>query len=255
MSKRKVTTLVLSVALALLAFGGVFAYSRVSALAATPVAPVQGTQTAPTDPGQPGPQQDKRGGPQDGAARDAELATALGISTEKLQAAFLTANEAAVKAAVSQGLMTQAQADQFSANGLPNHPLRELEGADYDTLLANALGISVEQLQTARQQVKSAHLATQVASGQLTQEQADAMQARDALFANAKFQAGMKSAFEAGVKQAVTDGVVTQTQADQIIEENAAKPGFPGGPDRGGPGGPGGKRGGPGGPGGKGPNN
>lgn len=251
MSKRKVTTLILSVALALMTFGGVFAYNHASAQTLTPVVPAQATPTSPDNQTQlNNPQQDKHGGPQDGATHDAELATALGITTEKLQAAFQTANEAALKEAVSKGLMTQAQADQLTTNGLPNRPLRELErsganGVDYDTLLANALGITTDQLKAAREQVKSAQLEAQVASGQLTQVQADAIRARDALFADAKFQASMKSAFEAGVKQAVTDGVITQAQADQIIADNASGPGFPGG----GHGGPAGDRG-PGGPGG-----
>jgi len=72
-------------------------------------------------------------------------------------------------------------------------------------------------------------LDAQVASGQITQAQADGIKAHDALFAHAKFQAGMKSAFEADVKQAVSDGVITQTQADQIIKDNAAGHGFLGG--------------------------
>jgi hypothetical protein len=238
MSKRKVTTLILSVALTLMAFGGIFVYSHAAAQSPTPGAPAQSTQTAPTDQSAPNPQPGMRGGPQDGAAHDAELAAALGISTEKLQAAFQSANEAALKEAVSQGLMTQAQADELSANGLPTRPLREIErGADYEALLAKALGISTDQLKAARQQVETAHIDAMLADGQITQTQADDMKARNALFADAKFQASMKSAFEAGVQQAVTDGILTQAQADQIIKDNAAGPGLPMGGGRGGPGG------------------
>jgi hypothetical protein len=71
-----------------------------------------------------------------------------------------------------------------------------------------------------------------VAAGKLTQEQADAMKARQALSTSSKFQSAMKSAFEAAVKQAVADGLITQAQADKILsattERGMGTFGFPG---------------------------
>ena len=249
MSKTKITTLIVSVALILVAAGGMVAYNNVSAQAATPGVPslATGTQTPPDNQAQPNKGQ-QGAGKQDGAAHDTELAAALGITVEKLQAAFLGANTEALKEAVSQGLMTQAEADKVTTNGVPNHPLREFgkpgsTTLDYDALLANALGISKEALQAAQVKAQTAQLDAAVQSGQLTQAQADEMKARNALFSNSKFQASMKSAYQAAVQQAVTDGVITQAQADQILKD--APNGFMGGPGgmggRGGPGGPGGK--------------
>jgi hypothetical protein len=240
MSKKIVTTLVLSVALVLVAVGGVFAYSRAAAQGITPGVPAQGTQTAPGAQGQPNEMRD--------STRDTNLASALGISLETLQAAFQSANEAGLKQAVSNGTLTQEQADQLIAKGLPNHPMRELgrpgssDGVDFEALLAQALGISSAQLQTARQEAQAAELNAAVANGQLTQEQVDIMKARDALMADTKFQASMKAAYEAGLEQAVSDGVLTQAQADLLVKENVAGPGGFDGRGQGGrgPGGPGG---------------
>ncbi len=266
MSKTKLTSLIVAVALILVAVGGVVMYNNASAQAATPGVPsiASGTQTPPDNQQQTNPQQGgQKGQPGDGkqgAAHDTALATALGITVEKLQAAFQAANTEALKEAVSQGLMTQSQADQITTNGVPNHAMREFgkpgstSGIDYDTLLANALGISKDALQAAQVKVRDAQLDADVQSGQLTQAQADEMKARDALMANSKFQTSMKSAYQAAIQQAVTDGVITQAQADQILKDNpnGFGPGGMGGPGggRGGPGGQGGGRGGPGGQGG-----
>ncbi|MGD0006426.1 MAG: hypothetical protein ABSE06_19620, partial [Anaerolineaceae bacterium] len=67
-----------------------------------------------------------------------------------------------------------------------------------------------------------------VKAGTITQAQADLEKGRNALSNNAKFQASLQSAYEAAVKQAVTDGVITQAQADQILKDQSGK-GFPGG--------------------------
>jgi hypothetical protein len=243
MSKTKITALILTVALIMVAAGGVLVYNNVSAQTPTPT----------TLPGKgPGQWQGRPGGPQNNTAHDTELAAALGITLDKLQAAYQTANAAALKQAVSQGLITQAQADQYSANGLPNGPMRGFgqpgsNSIDYHALLANALGITTSALQTAQQQVQAAALAAAVKSGQLTQAQADLMQARQALMGNAAFQAGMKTAYQTAIQQAVTDGVITQAQADLLLKDNAGMMGFPGG-GMGGFGGRSGMRGGRGGP-------
>jgi hypothetical protein len=93
-------------------------------------------------------------------------------------------------------------------------------------------------------------LDTAVTNGSITQAQADQAKGSYALENNAKFQASMKSAYEAAVNQAVADGVITQAQADLILKNsNALHFGGMGG--FGGPGGFGGRgghggRGGPG---------
>jgi hypothetical protein len=251
MSTRKIVTLIVAGALALVGIGGAFAFTKVSAQAAEPQATQapSAAQQPLTDPlAQPDTLQGFTRGGQPGGAQETNLAKALGITLEQLQAAYQTANTEALKEAVSKGLITQAQADQITANGLPNHPLREFggpgtTGIDYDALLAKALGITTDQLKSARQQVEMARLDAAVASGQMNQAQADEMKAREALAGDAKFQASMKTSFEASVAQAVSDGIITQAQADQIIKNNTGMPFLGGAGGHGGRGGHG--RGGP----------
>ena len=208
-----------------------------------------------------------RGGPDfpgtPGAGQEA-LANALGITVEQLQTAQQQASDAAIQQAVDQGLITQEQADNMILRGSGfgfGHGFEgrgafgQASGIDYNALLAQALGISVEQLQAAQQQAESALLDQAVANGTLTQEQADLIRARQALQSyidpNAIFaqalgittdqlqayrdqgltlsqilsQAGKtavevrnaeQAAYQTALQQAVTDGVITQAQADQI---------------------------------------
>ena len=249
--KYTITILAVAAVMIAVAFGAV-AYQSASAAAPTPVAPTTDDGTTDSAPvpgfraGGPG-----NGGLMQGGAEDEYLAAALGISVDELTAAFEQAQAAALAQAVEQGLITQAQADEISANG-PGFGgghrggwLGE-SGIDFDALLAEALGISVEELQAARLQAFNARIEQAVADGDITQEQADLVQGQRALHADSAFQASMQSAFEAAVSQAVDSGVITQAQADQILANQASQPGFFGG----GPGGPGGGHGGPGGPGG-----
>ena len=154
--------------------------------------------------------------------REALLAEALGITVEELRTAQEQANTAAVQQALDEGLITQEEADAM----LSRIKLRNY--LDREALMAEALGITVEELQAARAEGKPL--------GVLIYElQLDRATVRTA----------MRTAYEEAIAQAVTDGVITQEQADQMLEG----PGFgPGGP--GGRGGFGGHRGGFGGPGG-----
>ena len=163
--------------------------------------------------------------PGPGGVSDADLAAALEITTDQLSTANQTATAEALKEAVAQGLITQAQADQMAQNsghfrGIPWNSI------DYDALLAKALGISTDQLQAARQKALASSLAAAVQNGTLTQDQADLIKGRSALARNSKFQDSMQSAYEAAVQQAVTDGVITQAQADQILKAQPAMGGF-----------------------------
>lgn len=243
---KKVLALLVTSALVVVGVFGAMTYRAVYAQSATPTATAPSTQAQPLQPGQ------GRGGPggrdgMRGGYTDADLAKALGITTDQLTAAEKTANTEALAQAVSQGLITQSQADQLSANGFDQHRFGGFgifggsSTIDYNALLAMALNISTDKLQAAYQQAANTNLDNQVANGTLTQAQADAIKGRNALAGNAKFQAAMKSAYQAGIKQAVTDGVITQAQADAILQEQSQQGsgffGFGGG--HGGMGGPG----------------
>ena len=164
-----------------------------------------------------------------GGYSDADLANALGITVEELTAAQQQARQAVIDQAVEKGLITQAQADKLKAGDLSRLWRRGVllssndladNGIDYDAELANALGITVEKLQTAYSQASLARIDQAVADGKLTQEQADLMKGQKALFADETFQASMQSAYEAAVAQAVKDGVITQAQADLILKSS-----------------------------------
>jgi hypothetical protein len=204
--------------------GGALAYYNVSAQATTPAPNTPGGQ------GQPG-KGPRAGFP--GGYSQQDLATALGIDVTTLQAAYKTANTEALKEAVSKGLITQDQAYKMTAKGIDQRPLGgfgrpETNGIDYNAILANALGISTDQLQVAYTKAFNTNVDNAVKSGTLTQAQADLEKGRNALSSNAKFQASLQSAYEVAIKQAVTDGVITQDQADQILKDQSSK-GFPGG--------------------------
>lgn len=182
-----------------------------------------------------------------GGTSNQDLATALGITVEKLQAAYTSATDDALKQAVTAGLITQAQADQIKARGgqfLELGRYTDSSTIDYNAILAKALNISVDQLNAAYVKAFNARIDSAVTAGKLTQDQANLEKGRYALSNNSKFQSSIQSAYQAAVKQAVADGVITQAQADQILKNNAGM-GFGGkmgnfGGMRGGPGGHGG---------------
>ena len=117
---------------------------------------------------------------------------------------------------------------------------------DQDTLLAEALGISVEELQSAQLAAQEAALAEAVDTGLLTQEQADMLAERAGGFFGRKgfglrggldtgidyqallaaelgisvdeLQTAQQAAQAAGLEQAVEDGLITAEQAELIHE-------------------------------------
>ena len=239
MINKNTISIVLVGVLALAAVSGVVAYRSVSAAASTGVALQQNS---------PAPMGFEKGGRS--GYSDEELAAALGITVDELTAARQKASEAAIAQALEAGLITEAQAEDLKAGerGLPfggrgGGWLAE-NGIDFDALLADALGISVDKLQAAYVQAQNAHIDQEVTDGKLTQEQADLMKGQSALYASEAFQSAMQAAFEAAVNQAVSAGVITQAQADLILENNSGMgmPGFGG--FGGGPGGGHGPRGG-----------
>jgi hypothetical protein len=168
-----------------------------------------------------------------GTDSNQELADALGITVEQLNTAYQAANSAAIDQALKAGLITQAQADQLKNNGKA-FPFGERwsgwlngSGIDMNALLANTLGISTDALNQAYLKAYNARIDQAVSNGNLSQDQADLMKGRYALYNDKSFQSAMQSAFETAVKQAVTDGVITQVQADQILKAQNGS-GFPG---------------------------
>lgn len=224
---------------------------------------------------------------------DEFLAEALGISVEELQAAQAEVHAAVIEQALEDGLITEEQAQQFLEGNFAFRGRKFGFGGrggfhgfaqdiDREALLADALGISVAELQAAQEEARAAALAQMVENGYLTQEQADLVAAHQALkeyidqeallaealgISVADLQAAreegtslpalieelgltfaevaeaQRAAHEAAVQEAVGEGVISQAQADQILSRGFGGHGFghPGG--RRGFGGPGGGRG------------
>jgi hypothetical protein len=123
------------------------------------------------------------------------LAEALGITVDELEDAQERAYGAWLDDAVEQGQLTQEQADEVLA-------ARALKAyVDKDAILAEALGMTVEELETA--------LASQSLSDLMAERGIDA----------ATLQANAQAAYEAAVQRAVADGVITQAQADEMLND------------------------------------
>jgi polyhydroxyalkanoate synthesis regulator phasin len=161
---------------------------------------------------------------------DEALAQALGISVEELQAAYEKAFAAGIQQAVDEGLLTQEQADnllsgeRFGFRG--QHGFRGF-GGDMNEHLAEALGISVAELEAAQAEARDTVIAEAVEAGTITQEQADLMKARGAIATYV--QEAMTKAYSDAVEKAVADGVITQAQADLLLENGPAGLRGPGG--------------------------
>jgi hypothetical protein len=157
---------------------------------------------------------------------DERLAAALGITTDELNAAYLAAANAALDQAVAEDLLTQTQADALrerleSASGNGFHLGGRSFGffgsdtIDGEALLAEALGITTEELETAYDEAEAAALAEAVEAGQVTQEQADLLTARRAL---QEYWATQQQTYEEIVQDALDAGAITQAQADLLLE-------------------------------------
>ena len=91
---------------------------------------------------------------------------------------------------------------------------------EYQGYLAEALSITVEELEAAQLKAQDAMLDQAVTDGTLTQEQADLMKARRAFM---QFYAGQTDQTELSVEDAlaaaVEAGAITQEQADLLLEQ------------------------------------
>ena len=150
------------------------------------------------------------------------------------------------------------QADGLSLRGL-HHGFMSSGSSAHDEYLAEALGITLEQLQAARRTAMAAYLADAVTAGDITPEQADLALAKYALRdvidqkallaealgltteeLEAAFNGGqslselmttqgidadtlrtnVQAAYEAAIARAVADGVITQAQADAVLAQD-----------------------------------
>lgn len=136
------------------------------------------------------------------------LANALGISEEELDSAWEEAYAAVLTQAVEDGYITQAQADKWGDEPRAGvYVLREwYDDAAAAGFLADALGISAEELQAARDNV----IPAAVEAGLIEQEDANLMQAGQLIVE------AMQTARDEAVAQAVEQGLLTQEQADAI---------------------------------------
>lgn len=130
---------------------------------------------------------DGRGGPVDDNQPQL-LADALGITVDELTAAQTAAQEAALAQAVEQGLITQEQADAILANAPDDGRL----------IGGRFLGHGAEGGIDGRQLLADALGIT-----------VDELEAAE------------ETAFQAGLAQAVTDGTITQEQADLMTAQRA----------------------------------
>jgi hypothetical protein len=167
-------------------------------------------------------------GPGVGGPGDTYLADALGVTAAELTAAYQEAQDAAIDQALDEGLITEAQAAQLkNGTGRRGGPdLFRWSGAEIDeqALLADALGISADELADAQQEGSDARLAQAVTDGRITQEQADLQKAKQALHQYIED----NDLYGKAVTAAVADGVLTQAQADAILSAKTGMHGFGG---------------------------
>jgi hypothetical protein len=102
---------------------------------------------------------------------------------------------------------------------------RFFRGEDFNTLLAEELGIDFETLHSAQQEVQNALLAQALEDGRISQEEFDMMQIRRKM--SPYFQDAFSLAHQAAVDAALEDGAITQEQANLLMENGQQfVPGF-----------------------------
>ncbi|MCJ7696355.1 MAG: hypothetical protein MUO40_13160 [Anaerolineaceae bacterium] len=162
------------------------------------------------------------------------LADELGITLDDLKAAIVSAEKAFIQAKVDSGDLAPNRVDdlleRLDETNKPFRPMRDGKpmgmSDEMNTYLAKALGISLEDLTQAQENVFIAGIAQAVADGKLTQEQADLMLARRAT--QSYMEEARIAAYQNAIAQALADGAITQAQADLLLAnmENG-KPGTP----------------------------
>jgi hypothetical protein len=130
-----------------------------------------------------------------GINRDQLLADALDVSLEELGEARAEARQAGILQAAEEEVITQDEADLLLAVAAFKDTVDKAE------LLANALGINLEELEQARE---------------------DGLHLRELLeeldLNPADVREGLRAVFESAVEEALFSGAITQEQADLILE-------------------------------------
>jgi hypothetical protein len=124
---------------------------------------------------------------------DAYLANELGVTVDELNEARQATEKAALDQAVTEGVITGEQADLM----LAERALKQY--IDPGKLLSEAFGIGAAELEAARE------------SGQTLNDLLGDLEPEE-------IQDAMQSAYQDAVQQAIDDGVITQSQADQLQE-------------------------------------
>jgi hypothetical protein len=128
-----------------------------------------------------------------GEARQEALADELGITVEELQEAQQRSREAMIEEAVENGLITAEQAELMSS-------LADLKSyIDRETLVSEALGVSPDDLQEARENGTLSDLIEELGGAEAVRE-------------------NLAAAHEQALEDAVEAGVISQEVADQISE-------------------------------------
>ncbi len=209
------------------------------------------------------------------------LAAELGISVEELEAAQSAAWEKALGQAVLDGTLTEEQAASLAEKVFGAMPFEGRRGFDHESkssplnvqeFLAEELGISVEELESAQQAAADAAIQAAIESGELDPEVAELMQAKQAvrdyidpqaMTASAlgisvealqtaqdegktmqelidesgltpeEFRDAMQDAYASALESAVADGVISEAQMELLLNSDRL------GPMGGFPGGPG----------------
>jgi hypothetical protein len=148
------------------------------------------------------------------------LADALGITQEELTAAQTKAREAGIQQAAKDGLITQAQAD-----AMLNKTGADLRGVHIDLKGANLDQgkLLADALGISAEKLQAAEETAAVA--ELAQAVTDGRMTQaqaDQISAERALQQYIadKGFFKSAVESAVKDGVITQTQADTILSRN-----------------------------------
>lgn len=154
---------------------------------------------------------------------DELLAEALGISVEELEAAYEAVRLTVIDQALEEGVISEEEAEILRENQRPMRNGRVMRRllVNGDELLADALGIGVDELQEARAEVRAARLEELVDAGVITQERADLLAAREVIAGYVDREGlaeTLQNAYEAAIDAALADGAITQEQADQLLE-------------------------------------
>ena len=143
------------------------------------------------------------------------LAEVLGIDVETLQTAMETAHEKALAQAVADGLITEEQAQAMQSRGFGGR-LKHFRsgGNEYESYLADELGISVDALQAAQREAADLLLEQALEDGRITQEEYDQMQVHNVM--GPYFDEAFSSAYQNAIDAALADGAITDEQAELL---------------------------------------